>query len=152
MRHQLYREQQLNCDIDTAWQFFSSPFNLTKITPKDMGFIVTSDLADEPIYEGMIIEYKVSPLLKIPMKWKTKITQVEHNKSFADFQQKGPYKYWNHFHEFIPNEKGVLVKDTVDYELPLGILGSVAHRLFVKNKLNHIFNYRYGILEKLFNQ
>lgn len=152
MRHQLYREQQLNCDIDTAWQFFSSPFNLTKITPKDMGFIVTSDLADEPIYEGMIIEYKVSPLLKIPMKWRTKITQVEHNKSFADFQLKGPYKYWNHFHEFIPNEKGVLVKDTVDYELPLGILGTVTHSLFVKNKLNHIFNYRYGILEKLFNQ
>lgn len=152
MRHQLYREQQLNCDIETAWQFFSSPFNLTKITPKDMGFIVTSDLADEPIYEGMIIEYKVSPLLKIPMKWRTKITQVEHNKSFADFQQNGPYKYWNHFHEFIPNEKGVLMKDTVDYELPLGILGSIAHVMVVKSKLNHIFNYRYGILEKLFNQ
>lgn len=152
MRHQLYREQQLNCDIDTAWQFFSSPFNLTKITPKDMGFIVTSDLADEPIYEGMIIEYKVSPLLKIPMKWKTKITQVEQNKSFTDFQQKGPYKYWNHFHEFIPNEKGVLMKDTIDYELPFGILGSIAHVMVVKSKLNHIFNYRYGILEKLFNQ
>lgn len=152
MRHQLYREQQLNCDIDTAWQFFSSPFNLAKITPKDMGFIVTSDLADEPIYKGMIIEYKVSPLLKIPMKWKTKITQVEQNKSFTDFQQKGPYKYWNHFHEFIPNEKGVLMKDTIDYELPLGILGSIAHVMVVKSKLNHIFNYRYGILEKLFNQ
>lgn len=152
MTHQLYREQQLNCDIDTAWQFFSSPFNLAKITPKDMGFIVTSDLADEPIYKGMIIEYKVSPLLKIPMKWKTKITQVEQNKSFTDFQQKGPYKYWNHFHEFIPNEKGVLMKDTIDYELPLGILGSIAHVMVVKSKLNHIFNYRYGILEKLFNQ
>lgn len=152
MRHQLYREQQLNCDIDTAWQFFSSPFNLAKITPKDMGFIVTSDLADEPIYKGMIIEYKVSPLLKIPMKWKTKITQVEQNKSFTDFQQKGPYKYWNHFHEFIPNEKGVLMKDTIDYELPFGILGSIAHVMVVKSKLNHIFNYRYGILEKLFNQ
>lgn len=152
MTHQLYREQQLNCDIDTAWQFFSSPFNLAKITPKDMGFIVTSDLADEPIYKGMIIEYKVSPLLKIPMKWKTKITQVEQNKSFTDFQQKGPYKYWNHFHEFIPNEKGVLMKDTIDYELPFGILGSIAHVMVVKSKLNHIFNYRYGILEKLFNQ
>ena len=98
----------------------------------------------------MIIEYKVSPLLKIPMKWKTKITQVEQKKSFTDFQQKGPYKYWNHFHEFIPNEKGVLMKDTIDYELPLGILGSIAHVMVVKSKLNHIFNYR--ILEKLFNQ
>lgn len=117
-----------------------------------MGFIVTSDLADEPIYEGMKIDYLVSPLLKIPMKWKTIIKQVEQNKSFTDFQQKGPYKYWNHFHEFIPNEKGVLMKDTIDYELPLGFLGSIAHVTVVKSKLNHIFNYRYDILKQFFNQ
>lgn len=152
MKHELYREQQLNCDLQTAWDFFSSPMNLPKITPKDMAFTVLSEQKTNKIFEGMIIDYTVSPLLGIPLKWKTRITEVIPNKSFTDFQEKGPYKYWNHFHEFIPNEKGVLVKDTVDYELPLGILGSVAHSLFVKNKLNHIFNYRYGILEKLFNQ
>ena len=151
MRYQLYREQQLNCTIEEAWDFFSSPHNLAKITPKDMRFIVRSHLEDQLIYEGMQIDYWVSPLLNIPMKWRTKITQVQPNVSFTDFQEKGPYKYWNHFHEFIQNEKGILMKDTVDYELPLGFLGSIAHSVFVKNKLAHIFDYRYQILEKLFN-
>ena len=93
MRYQLYREQQVNCDIESAWEFFSSPFNLSKITPKDMGFTVTSDLSDKAIYEGMEISYTVSPIMKIPMKWKTLITNVEFQKSFTDLQAKGPYKY-----------------------------------------------------------
>jgi ligand-binding SRPBCC domain-containing protein len=152
MLYQLYREQQLNCDIETAWNFFSSPFNLSKITPKDMSFKVVSNLADQPIYEGMEIDYRVSPLLKIPMRWKTVITQVEEQKSFIDFQKEGPYKYWNHLHEFLPNDHGVLMKDTVDYALPLGILGTIAHSLFVRRQLEDIFNFRYRFLEDFFNQ
>ncbi len=151
MVYQLQKTQQLNCDVETAWQYFSAPGNLAEITPKEMKFVVLSDVGNE-IYEGMEIEYTVSPLLGIPMKWKTRITQVNAPNSFTDFQEKGPYKLWNHHHEFIPNEKGVLIKDTVDYELPWGFLGRIAHNLFVKKKLEHIFSYRYWILEKIFNK
>jgi ligand-binding SRPBCC domain-containing protein len=152
MVHQLKREQQLYCNLETAWKFFSSANNLSEITPKDMNFIVRTKLEDDEIYKGMIIDYYVSPLLGIKMKWQTEIKQVSFQKSFTDFQNKGPYKLWNHFHEFIPNEKGVLMKDTIDYELPMGFLGEIAHGLFVKKKLEHIFEYRNVILEKLFNQ
>lgn len=152
MKYQLYKEQQVNCDIETAWEFFSSPFNLSKITPKDMGFVVKSDLDSKSIYEGMEINYTVSPLLKIPMTWKTIITHVDFQKSFTDFQAKGPYKQWNHFHEFVVNEDGVLIRDIVDYELPFGFLGSIAHKLFVKKKLEAIFDYRFQFLEDYFNQ
>jgi ligand-binding SRPBCC domain-containing protein len=152
MRYQLIKEQQLNCDLKTAWKFFSSPYNLSNITPKDMGFVVKSDLGDQPIYEGMEINYTVSPILKIPLRWKTKVSQVVYQKSFTDFQAKGPYKYWNHYHELIPNDNGVIVSDTVDYELPFGFLGTIAHQLFVKKKLESIFSYRFHYLEKYFNQ
>ena len=87
-----------------------------------------------------IIDYTVSPIFRIPMKWRTKITDVDFQKSFTDFQEKGPYKYWNHFHELI------------NYEMPFSILGTIAHQLFVKRKLESIFSYRYQYLEKTFNQ
>lgn len=151
MKHQIQRTQQLNCDINTAWEFFSSPNNLSRITPKDMKFEVLTDLPDESIYEGMIIKYRITPLLNIPMKWKTLIKQVDLYKSFTDFQLRGPYKLWHHFHEFIENEKGVLMKDTVDYELPFGFIGNIAHSLLVKKKIEHIFEYRNQVLEELFN-
>jgi len=151
MKYTLYREQQLNCDIKTAWEFFSSPQNLAKITPKNMGFTVLSKNQDEPIYEGMVINYTVSPLLGIPLKWQTKIIQVDFEKSFTDFQEKGPYKLWHHFHEFIPNDQGILMKDTVNYELPFGSLGTLTHKLLVQKRVVEIFDYRYQILEKMFN-
>ena len=151
MKHQIQRTQQLNCDINTAWEFFSSPNNLSRITPKDMKFEVLTDLPDESIYEGMIIKYRITPLLNIPMKWETLIKQVDLYKNFTDFQLRGPYKLWHHFHEFIENEKGVLMKDTVDYELPFGFIGNIAHSLLVKKKIEHIFEYRNEVLEELFN-
>lgn len=151
MRYRLYKEQQIQCDLASAWEFFSNPFNLSKITPLDMGFVVKSEIKEKEIFEGMEIDYVVSPVLGIPMKWKTRITQVDDQKSFTDFQLKGPYKYWNHYHEFLPNEEGVLIKDTVDYELPLGFLGTLAHKIMVKNKLENIFNYRFKVLDEKFN-
>lgn len=151
MKHQLYREQQLNCSLEEAWKFFSSANNLSKITPKEMNFIVRTDLPDDNIYKGMIIDYYVSPLLGIKMKWQTEITDVDSHKSFTDFQRKGPYRLWNHKHDFIENKEGVLMLDTIDYELPLGFLGEVAHSLFVRKKLYHIFDYRKVVLEKMFN-
>ncbi|MYY25924.1 SRPBCC family protein [Elizabethkingia anophelis] len=152
MRYHLYREQQLNCNIEEVWDFFSSPLNLSKITPKDMKFTVLSDLKNTLIYEGMEIDYLVSPVLEIPLKWKTRITQVNYKKSFTDLQAKGPYRYWNHYHEFIENDKGVLMKDSVDYELPFGLLGKLAHSLFVHKRLKSIFEFRYNFLEGYFNR
>lgn len=151
MMYRLYREQQLSCNIETAWKFFSSPHNLSEITPKSMNFVVLSDVKDKPIFKGMEIDYTVSPLLGIPMRWKTIISQIEDYKGFTDFQKEGPYKHWNHFHEFIPNEQGVLMKDTVDYELPMGIFGKITHQLFLKEKLKSIFDFRYRVLNDLFN-
>lgn len=152
MKYHLNRSQQLNCTIETAWEFFSSPYNLAKITPKELGFDVLTSLdKDADIYPGMIIEYRVSPLLGIPLRWKTCITEVVPFHSFTDFQEKGPYKLWNHHHTFEPNEDGVLMTDHLTYALPFGLLGRFVHSLVVRRKVEEIFNYRHRVLEEKFN-
>ncbi len=152
MVYTLKREQQLNCKLEDAWDFFASPGNLSSITPPGMKFKVLTDMKEDSIYEGMIIDYKVSPLFNWPLSWRTVITQVDALKSFTDFQKKGPYKSWEHFHEFIPAGGGILMRDTVSYELPMGILGTWAHRWLVHKKLVAIFDYRYKVLEEMFNK
>lgn len=152
MIHQLERQQQLNCDLETAWKFFSSANNLSEITPKEMNFVVRTQLSEDEIYEGMVIDYYVSPLFGIKLKWQTIIVEVESNKMFTDFQNKGPFKMWHHHHFFIPNENGVLMVDKVNYELPYGFLGEFAHKIMVKKKLENIFDFRFDFLEKKFNK
>lgn len=151
MKYHLQRSQQLNCDLETAWEFFSSPYNLSKITPKEMGFVVLSDVKDKKMFKGMEINYTLTPLFGIKTKWKTEITQVDEHKSFTDEQKRGPYKSWKHRHVFIPKENGVLMKDDLIYEMPFGILGKLVHSIIVGKKLQNIFDHRYEVLEILFN-
>ena len=100
MIHQIRTEQFLNTTLDNLWDFVTSPQNLKKITPKYMNFVIKSENRLEKIYPGMIICYKVSPILKIPTTWVTEITHVKKNKLFVDEQRVGPYKIWHHEHLF----------------------------------------------------
>ena len=45
--------------------------------------------------------------------------------------------------------QGKQVVDIVNYALPLGILGRIAHRVFVQRQLNAIFDYRTEVLKEL---
>ncbi|MFT5436867.1 MAG: ligand-binding SRPBCC domain-containing protein [Ulvibacter sp.] len=146
--YQFQKQQKIKCSIDAIWDFISSPANLKEITPDYMGFdIMTNNLPDK-MYPGMIISYKVSPLLGIKTTWVTEISQVEEKKYFVDEQRVGPYSLWHHQHIIEPIENGVLMTDIVSYSPPFGFLGAIANSLIIKNKLNEIFDYRTKAVEK----
>ncbi len=142
-------EQWLPVSVEKAWDFFSSPKNLSVITPPELDFRILHP-TDEETYEGMLIDYKVRPLLGISLYWQTKITAVDKPRSFTDEQLKGPYALWQHTHQFEPLNGGVLMKDRVRYRLPLGFIGSIMNRLLVKKKIEGIFAFRRQKLESLF--
>jgi len=146
--YQLIKIQQVPTTINEIWDFISSPSNLKEITPEHMGFIVTGDTGKEKMYPGMIITYKVSPLLGIKLNWVTEITQVKDKEYFVDEQRIGPYSMWHHEHKIEAVEGGVLMTDIVTYQPPMGILGAIANMLFIKKQLQDIFEYRSMVLEK----
>jgi ligand-binding SRPBCC domain-containing protein len=147
--YRYYEEQQLPVKISEAWDFFSNPRNLAVITPPEMNFVITNNPAED-IYTGMIITYKVRPLLNFPLNWVTEIIASERQHYFIDEQRFGPYKFWHHRHYFQEIPGGVQMKDEVYYSLPLGILGRLIHFMFIKRRVEEIFNYRRSILKKMF--
>lgn len=151
-QHILEREQFLPIPLQEAWAFFSTPRNLARITPPDMGFVIREPFDGRDTYAGQRITYTVKPILGIPLTWVTLIEQVDAPHSFVDTQLKGPYKRWWHLHTFEEVPGGVLMRDRVEYELPLGPLGDLAHGIFVKRRLEHIFAFRFTTLEKLFGK
>lgn len=144
--------QVLKTSIDEAWNFFSSPKNLQKITPEQLGFKIISQHHGEKMYAGQLIEYKVSPVLGIPLYWMTEITHVEDKKFFVDEQRFGPYSFWHHQHHFRETAEGVEMTDIVHYKVPFGFLGDIANTLMVKQQLNKIFSYRFEAAEKIWNE
>ncbi len=145
----LVQEQFLPISIEKAWDFFATPRNLNEITPEDMVFEILGDVP-EKMYQGMFIMYKISPFLNIKLNWCTEITHVSEGHFFVDEQRKGPYNIWHHEHHFEPVEGGVMMTDILHYDIGLGFLGWIAGKLFVDNKVKHIFEYRRKILDKYF--
>lgn len=144
----LYQQQQLQASIQEVWDFMSSPANLKLITPDYMDFEIISPLDTDTIYPGMMISYRVKPLLGIPMTWVTEITHVKDQSYFVDEQRVGPYVLWHHEHFVEKTQSGVLMTDIVTYKLPLGFLGKLAHKLFIRKQLDGIFNYRKNKLDE----
>jgi ligand-binding SRPBCC domain-containing protein len=148
--YQLYKQMELGASLDELWDFISSPMNLKEITPDYMGFDIKTLQLPDKIYPGLMISYRVRPVLGIPMNWLTEITHVNEPYMFVDEQRSGPYAIWHHEHHLEPTDRGVNMKDLVTYRIPAGPLGSLAHRIFIKNQLESIFQYRELAMENKF--
>lgn len=147
----LHTKQNLPISLEEAWSFISDPKNLEVITPDSMAFKTLSG-NDRSMFAGQIIQYIVTPLFGIPMKWVTEITHVVDKSYFVDEQRFGPYALWHHKHFLKEIPGGVEMEDIVDYKVPMGILGQLVHPLLVKPKLKQIFDYRQAKLIELFGE
>lgn len=150
--YQLHKEIELPASLEEVWDFISSPENLKEITPDYMGFVISTPNLPKKIYPGLMISYKVSPLLGIKMNWLTEITQVKEPYFFVDEQRAGPYALWHHEHRLSPTDKGVLMTDLITYRPPGGPLGDLARRMFIRKQLEGIFRYREEALGKRFGR
>ena len=140
MAHVLELDQVLPGERDEVFAFYADAFNLEPITPPWLGFrvITAGPIEMKP---GAMIEYRLN-LHGIPVRWLTEIEIWEPGRRFVDTQVRGPYRLWRHTHSFEDDPQGTRVRDSVSYEIPLGPLGELAHRLFVQRDLARIFDHR----------
>ena len=131
---------------DEAFAFFGDPLNLEAITPPWLRFrVLTRTVVLGP---GALIDYRLS-LHRVPVSWRTRIDVWEPGRRFVDRQLAGPFAHWEHLHTFAPVDGGTLIVDRVDYRMPFGPLGSLAHAALVGRDLDRIFDYRREAVARL---
>lgn len=150
--YKLHYKLQLPINLEEAWEFFSSPSNLAKITPTDLNFQIIHHHESKKMYAGQLISYTIQPLWKIKLEWVTEIIAVEKPLYFIDEQKFGPYSLWHHEHWFRSIPGGVQMEDLVYYKMPFGILGKAIHYVKVQKDLENIFAHRKEVLEKTFGK
>jgi ligand-binding SRPBCC domain-containing protein len=145
--HRIEQAQVVRRSIDEVFAFYSRARNLEAITPARLRFEV---LASESaaIRAGTLIEYRLR-LHGVPVRWTSRIEEWQPGAGFVDRQVRGPYRLWRHRHEFAPHREGTVVRDRVDYTLPLGPLGELAGALFVHRDLERIFDFRRAAVARL---
>ena len=139
--HLLERSQRVEVPIDLAFAFYGNSDNLEPLTPPWLHFEVTTP-RPLTLGAGALLDYRLK-LHGVPVRWTTLIETWEPPLRFVDSQTKGPYSLWEHTHLFEKDGDGAtIIHDRVRYAVPLGPLGAIAHRLFVRRDLERIFNYR----------
>ncbi|MEP6794863.1 MAG: SRPBCC family protein, partial [Saprospiraceae bacterium] len=142
-------EQFIPISLDEAWEFFSSPSNLNLITPEKLHFTTLSEVPKQ-MYQGLIIKYRIRPMMNIPMTWVTEITSIKDKEYFVDEQTKGPYKLWRHEHRFRAVDHGVMMTDRLTYNIGWGIIGNILGKIWVDQQVREIFEYRRKQIEIIF--
>jgi len=146
----LRSEQWVPRSVEEVFAFFSDAHNLEVLTPPWLRFRILTP-AGERIHKGSEIRYTLR-VRGLPVFWTTEIRSWDPPFRFTDVQRKGPYRLWHHTHRFEAKDGGTRMTDVVRYRLPLGVLGAIAHRFFVKKDVEKIFDYRREKIEGLFGR
>lgn len=136
--------------LTRVFRIFEDARNLEQITPPWLNFRIVNPDAIR-MRAGEEINYVIR-WMGVPMKWKTVIREYDPPRMFVDEQAKGPYRLWHHEHTFEETKAGVVIRDRVDYRLPFGVLGRMAHAVLVKRQLLQIFRYRQASITKMLAQ
>ncbi|MDH4038251.1 MAG: SRPBCC family protein [Candidatus Krumholzibacteria bacterium] len=147
--HTLIREQLIERPVEEVFAFYADARNLERITPPWLSFRILTDAPVE-MRPGARIDYRIR-VHGVPMVWTSEIREWEPPRRFVDVQIRGPYRVWEHTHEFDAVAGGTLVRDVVNYEVPAGWLGEVVRRMVVARDVAAIFAHRREALAEIFS-
>lgn len=127
------RETTIRAPLEDVWEFHSSVGGLEALTPNWLGLhverVVGPDGEPEPavLEAGSEIDLSLRPFGIGPRQyWTSLILERERGDGAAYFRDemiRGPFDRWVHTHAFYADGGDTLLRDRVEYELPLGGLG-----------------------------
>ncbi|HEX7150402.1 MAG TPA: SRPBCC family protein [Thermoanaerobaculia bacterium] len=85
------------------------------------------ELGDTVTFEGVHFGMRQS--------FTAKIVEVDAPHRFVDELVKSTFRHLRHVHEFLPDGTGTLMRDTLDWKSPLGILGVLADKIAVERHM-----------------
>lgn len=170
MSYTYHSEQWLPQPVEAVFAFFADPDNLPKLTPAwqkarieeasvippPRSAISGSAVKAAGAGSRLTLSFRPFPYLPFRVRWVAEIADFVWNDYFRDRQVSGPFAYWDHTHRLrAVDREGLnvtLVVDDVEYEMPFGPLGKLAHSLFLRRQIQHAFAFRQRKIAKIFAQ
>ena len=141
-------ETLLEADIQEVWNFHSSAEALSLLTPPDRKIRWVSN--DFSVREDAVHQFRVT-VGPFRITWKAKLSAIDPPHGFVDTALKSPFKTWTHKHEFVSHPAGTLIRDTIEYVPPFGILGGLINWLFISKDIDRLFAFRHDATVKALN-
>lgn len=167
MRFSYHAEHWLPYPAEEIFAFFANPHNLPSLMPAwQSARIEQEDIVPPPqpahptaafaagTGTRLTLSFLPFPHSPIRLRWEAEIIEFVWNHHFCDRQLRGPFAYWQHSHFVRPviqhGNDVTLIVDDVEYGLPGGAAGGMAHRLFLRKQIERTFAYRQAQLARIF--
>ena len=141
-RSKFVKESIIAASPERVFAFHELPDALARLTPpwessRVVQAALISEVGSEAIIETRILGF-------IPARWVARHTVYDPPRMFEDVQVAGPFRFWRHRHLIEPHAEGARLRDEIEYEPPLGLLGQLAAPLLVIPRLEKLFDYRHA--------
>lgn len=142
LRRQFIKESSIKAPPEVVFGFHESPDALRNLIPPWEKMEVVESSGSLKIGSRVVLGGRILGL--IPIRWVAVHTEYAPPHLFADSQESGPFAFWYHRHHILDDgQGGTLLKDEVEYAVPLGVIGLWLGGWLVRSKLEAMFAYRH---------
>ncbi len=135
------KESRINAPPEVVFDFHEQPAALTQLIPPWEKMQVVESAGSLEPGSRVVLRGHLGPL---PIEWVAVHTEYEPPRLFADRQESGPFTWWYHRHRFSDDGAGgTILRDEVEYEAPLGLIGKWLGGWLIRRKLERMFAYRH---------
>ncbi len=121
--------------IGEVFGFYDAPENLRLVTPSTLG--VELERLPKDLRPGAIFGYRLRGW-PLELRWEALVSEYQPPERFVNVQSRGQFLQWSHERQFAPEGTSTRVRELLKYRMPHGLVSSVAHRLYVREKLEEL--------------
>jgi hypothetical protein len=143
---QFVKHSVIRAAAERVFGFHEQPDALALLTPPWEHARVIQPAKISAVGSRAIVDVIVLGLFKV--RWVAEHTVYEPPHFFEDIQIKGPFKSWRHRHIVKPDPEGAILRDEIEYDPPLGVLGRLVAPTIIERRLQKLFNHRHDVTRR----
>jgi ligand-binding SRPBCC domain-containing protein len=140
------KESLIHATAERVFAFHERPDALRLLTPPWERARVIQSALISAVGSRAIVEAPVLGPFKT--RWVAEHTAYDPPRMFEDVQIRGPFRKWRHRHIVEPHPEGAILRDEIDYEPPLWLIGRLAAPLVIERRLRQLFAFRHEVTRR----
>ena len=140
------KESVIRATPERVFAFHELPDALERLTPAWETARIVRPAPNLRVGSTAIVKTRL--LGFVPVRWVAKHTAYDPPHMFEDVQVSGPFRSWRHRHVIEPHAEGAILRDEIDYEPPLGVVGRFISPLLILPRLRRLFEHRHKVTRR----
>lgn len=149
-KHRLVFRQWLPAPIQNVFAYVTDGANLPTLMPQKLRTQWQGQNTEKP-QQGSLLKWQLR-WKGIPIGWQSQISEWRPVSEVASEMVQGPFRSFHHRMHFERVRDGVILTDTLEYELPLRTIGEIFAAKKVVCDLKSVFEFRGKRLAEIFQK